>query len=393
MRNMLAIWREHGIDEAMRTAWERGIVLAGLSAGAMCWFEGGVSMSGGQPEVVHGIGLLPGLAVGAPRRRGRAPAGLRAGGRDRGAAARATPPTTAPRSSTTARGWPSASPRAPAPGWCGSRPTAPAGRVGTPSRCGCCRERVGARRRDSRSTSPTASRRCGRCGPDATAGTELPLRGWPALPPLTPKRLRRRRCEGQAPAASADEQVEPSMSNTISDVLTRISAIEQQMQQLQNGSLLDSQLGISGDPPAASGSSSALDVVQRLRRRARPRGHERYERDGLRLEQQSGPTRSAVLILARQQPRLGTAPRRWDRHARPRQSSGATLPASASSHADLGPAAVRLDAVSRNRAESGRRHVVAARRGVRRRRTVASGRGQQRLAQHRLHRLCDLRSE
>jgi dipeptidase E len=60
MRNMLAIWREHGIDDAMRTAWERGIVLAGLSAGAMCWFEGGVSMSGGRPEVVHGIGLLPG---------------------------------------------------------------------------------------------------------------------------------------------------------------------------------------------------------------------------------------------------------------------------------------------------------------------------------------------
>jgi dipeptidase E len=60
MRNMLAIWREHGIDDAMRTAWERGIVLAGLSAGAMCWFEGGVSMSGGQPEAVHGIGLLPG---------------------------------------------------------------------------------------------------------------------------------------------------------------------------------------------------------------------------------------------------------------------------------------------------------------------------------------------
>lgn len=60
MRNMLAIWREHGIDEAMRTAWERGIVLAGLSAGAMCWFEGGVSMSGGLPEVVHGIELLEG---------------------------------------------------------------------------------------------------------------------------------------------------------------------------------------------------------------------------------------------------------------------------------------------------------------------------------------------
>jgi dipeptidase E len=60
MRNMLAIWREHGIDGAMRTAWERGIVLAGLSAGAMCWFEGGLSMSGGAPEPVAGLGFLPG---------------------------------------------------------------------------------------------------------------------------------------------------------------------------------------------------------------------------------------------------------------------------------------------------------------------------------------------
>jgi dipeptidase E len=60
MRNMLAIWREHGIDETMHTAWERGIVLAGLSAGAMCWFQAGISMSGGAPEPVRGIGLLPG---------------------------------------------------------------------------------------------------------------------------------------------------------------------------------------------------------------------------------------------------------------------------------------------------------------------------------------------
>ncbi len=60
MRNMLAIWREHGIDEAMRTAWHRGIVLSGLSAGAMCWFEGGVSKSAGEPEVAHGLGLLGG---------------------------------------------------------------------------------------------------------------------------------------------------------------------------------------------------------------------------------------------------------------------------------------------------------------------------------------------
>ena len=60
MRNMLAIWREHGIDEVMREAWSSGIVLAGLSAGAMCWFEGGVSMSGGSPEAVRALGLLAG---------------------------------------------------------------------------------------------------------------------------------------------------------------------------------------------------------------------------------------------------------------------------------------------------------------------------------------------
>jgi peptidase E len=60
MRNMLAIWREHGVDVAMRAAWEAGVVLAGLSAGAMCWFEGGISMSGGAPEPVEGLGLLSG---------------------------------------------------------------------------------------------------------------------------------------------------------------------------------------------------------------------------------------------------------------------------------------------------------------------------------------------
>ncbi len=60
MRNMLAVWREHGVDDAMRCAWDQGIVLAGLSAGAMCWFAGGVTMSGGRPACVAGLGLLDG---------------------------------------------------------------------------------------------------------------------------------------------------------------------------------------------------------------------------------------------------------------------------------------------------------------------------------------------
>ena len=60
MRNLLAVWREHGVDEALRGAWEAGVVLAGLSAGAMCWFGGGISMSAGTPEAVRGLGFLDG---------------------------------------------------------------------------------------------------------------------------------------------------------------------------------------------------------------------------------------------------------------------------------------------------------------------------------------------
>jgi dipeptidase E len=37
--NMLAIWKAQGVDAILRTAWERGILLAGESAGMSCWFE------------------------------------------------------------------------------------------------------------------------------------------------------------------------------------------------------------------------------------------------------------------------------------------------------------------------------------------------------------------
>ncbi len=60
MRNLLAIWRAHGLDRLLIRAWHRGTVLAGLSAGAMCWFEGGVTCSSGPPEPIAGLGLLPG---------------------------------------------------------------------------------------------------------------------------------------------------------------------------------------------------------------------------------------------------------------------------------------------------------------------------------------------
>jgi dipeptidase E len=60
MRNLLAIWRAHELDEMLARAWARGVILVGLSAGAMCWFHAGVTRSSGPPEAIEGLSLLPG---------------------------------------------------------------------------------------------------------------------------------------------------------------------------------------------------------------------------------------------------------------------------------------------------------------------------------------------
>jgi peptidase E len=60
MRNLLAIWHAHELDSLLLEAWRRGIVLAGLSAGAMCWFQAGITRSSGPPEPIAGLGLLDG---------------------------------------------------------------------------------------------------------------------------------------------------------------------------------------------------------------------------------------------------------------------------------------------------------------------------------------------
>jgi peptidase E len=57
--NLLAIWRAHGVDSILREAWERGVVLGGISAGSMCWFSAGVTKGYGQPRAVEGLGFLP----------------------------------------------------------------------------------------------------------------------------------------------------------------------------------------------------------------------------------------------------------------------------------------------------------------------------------------------
>ena len=82
MRNLLALWQAHGIDTMLLDAWKAGVVLAGLSAGAMCWFEAGITRSSGPPEALAGLGLLAGsLTVHADGEPERLPAWL-AGVRD-----------------------------------------------------------------------------------------------------------------------------------------------------------------------------------------------------------------------------------------------------------------------------------------------------------------------
>ena len=59
--NMLAVWQVHQLDQVMRAAWQAGIVLAGVSAGALCWFEGGTTDSFGPLRpFTGGLGLLAG---------------------------------------------------------------------------------------------------------------------------------------------------------------------------------------------------------------------------------------------------------------------------------------------------------------------------------------------
>jgi dipeptidase E len=60
-RSMLAVWRDWGLDRHLRTAWERGVVLGGGSAGSICWFEHGVTDSVAGPlTALPCLGFLPG---------------------------------------------------------------------------------------------------------------------------------------------------------------------------------------------------------------------------------------------------------------------------------------------------------------------------------------------
>ncbi len=62
-RNLIALWREWGLDQALRKAYDRGTVLSGISAGMICWFEQGLTDSYGGPlEPLSCLGWLKGSA-------------------------------------------------------------------------------------------------------------------------------------------------------------------------------------------------------------------------------------------------------------------------------------------------------------------------------------------
>jgi peptidase E len=59
--NLLAVWRTHGLDDVFAECWRAGVVLAGVSAGSLCWHVGGTTDSFGPDlrPVTDGLALLP----------------------------------------------------------------------------------------------------------------------------------------------------------------------------------------------------------------------------------------------------------------------------------------------------------------------------------------------
>jgi dipeptidase E len=73
--NMLAVWRVQAMEKAIATAWRKDVVLCGISAGGMCWFEAGITDSFGSrlTALRDGLGFIKGVFCphydGEPERR------------------------------------------------------------------------------------------------------------------------------------------------------------------------------------------------------------------------------------------------------------------------------------------------------------------------------------
>ena len=62
-KSMLAVWREWNFDKLLKKAYNNGKVLCGVSAGAICWFEQGITDSwASNLNVMECLGLVSGMA-------------------------------------------------------------------------------------------------------------------------------------------------------------------------------------------------------------------------------------------------------------------------------------------------------------------------------------------
>ena len=62
-KSMLAVWRDWHLPEILRNAYNKGIVMSGVSAGAICWFEKGITDSyANKLEIIDCLGIVKGVA-------------------------------------------------------------------------------------------------------------------------------------------------------------------------------------------------------------------------------------------------------------------------------------------------------------------------------------------
>ncbi|MGZ3744778.1 MAG: Type 1 glutamine amidotransferase-like domain-containing protein, partial [Pseudobdellovibrionaceae bacterium] len=62
-KNLLCLWKEWGLDKILLKASHQGVILSGMSAGMLCWFEEAITDSFGEKlGKLNGLGLLAGSA-------------------------------------------------------------------------------------------------------------------------------------------------------------------------------------------------------------------------------------------------------------------------------------------------------------------------------------------
>ena len=62
-KSMLAVWKEWYLNSILKFAYEKGIIMSGVSAGAICWFEKGITDSfSNKLDIINCLGIVKGIA-------------------------------------------------------------------------------------------------------------------------------------------------------------------------------------------------------------------------------------------------------------------------------------------------------------------------------------------